>query len=100
MIRHASLELAAAVPPLAIAMVEPPLGALLVPAVGAASLAHPRMPFTGETAIALAAIATGAKIKFGAAFAVPANAPSEAIVRRRHARPQAALDNGSSFVAG
>ena len=100
MIRHAALGLAKAILPLAIAMVEPPLGALLVPAVGAASLAEPRMALTAETAVALAVITADAKKEFGAAFAVPANASSEAIVRRRHARWQAALDNGSSFVAG
>jgi hypothetical protein len=100
MIRHASLELATAIPPLAIAMVEPPFGALLVPAVGAASLAQPRMPLTAETTVALAAITTGAQKEFGAAFAVPTNPSSEAIVLRRHAHWQAALDNGSSFVAG
>jgi hypothetical protein len=100
MIRHASLGLATAIPPLAIPMIEPPFGALLVPAVGAAPLAEPRMPSTAETTVTLAAITTDAKKEFGAAFAVPANASSEATVRRRHARWQAALDNGSSFVAG
>ena len=100
MIRHARLELATAIPPLAIAMVEPPFGALLVPPVGAASLADPRMPLTAETTVALAAITADAKKECRAAFAVPANASSEAIVRRRHARWQAALDNGSSIVAG
>lgn len=99
MIRHASLPLAA-IPPLAIAMVEPPLGALLVPAVGLASLAEPRMPSTTEATVALAAITADAKKEFSAAFAVEANASSEAIVRRRHAHWQAALDNGYSFVAG
>lgn len=100
MIRHASLELATAILPLAIAMVEPPFGAPLVPAVGAAPLAEPRMPLTTDATVALAAITAGAKKEFGAAFAVPANPSSEAIVRRRHAHWQAALDNGSSFVAG
>ena len=100
MIRHASLELAAAIPPLAIAMVEASFGALLVPAIGAASLVHPRMPLTADATVALAAITTDAQKEFGAAFAVAANPSSEAIVRRRHAHWQAALDNGSSIVAG
>ena len=100
MIRHASLDPAAAIPSLAIAMVEPPFGALLVTAVGAASLAEPRVPLTGEATVALAAITSGAQKEFAAAFAVPANPSSEAIVGRRHAQWQAALDNGSSFVAG
>ena len=100
MIRHAGLALTAAIPPLAIAMVEPPFGALLVTAVGAPSLAQPHMPLTSETTVALAAITPGAQKEFGAAFTVPANPSSEAIVRRRHAHWQAALDNSSSFVAG
>jgi hypothetical protein len=100
MIRHASLEPAAPIASLAIAMVEPAFGALLVAVVGATSLAEPRAPLTGETTVALAAIAAGTQKENGAAFAVPANPRSEAIVRRRHAHSQAALDKGSSFVAG
>ena len=81
-------------------MVEPPFRALLVTTVGATTLAKPCVPATGETAIALAAITTGTQEKQGAAFAVPTNPRSEAVVRRRHAHSQAALDNGSSSVAG
>lgn len=81
-------------------MVEPSFGAPLVTAVGATSLAESCVPATGETAIALAAITTGAEEKQGTAFAVPTNPRSEAIVRRRHAHLQAALDNGFSSVAG
>ena len=99
MIRHASLN-PAAIPSLAIAMIEPSFGALLVPAVGTASLVEPRRTPTGETTVALTAITAAAQKELGAAFAVPANASSQAIVRRRHAHWQAALDNGSSFVAG
>jgi hypothetical protein len=99
MIRHAGLH-PAPIPPLAIAMVEPPFGALLVTAIGAAALDQPRMLLTGEAAVALAAIAATAQKELSAAFAVPANPSSEAIVRRRHAHRQAALDNGSSLVAG
>lgn len=99
MIRHAS-GLTADISPLAIAMVEPPFGALLVTPVGATPLYEPCAPATGETTIALAAIATPTHEEQGAAFVVPANLRSEAIVRRRHAHSQAALDNGSSFVAG
>ena len=100
MIRHASPDPAAAIAPLAIAMVELSFGALLVAAVGAASLTQSRKPLTSETTVALAAITPGAQKEFGAAFAVPANPSSEPIVRRRHTHWQAALDNGSSFVAG
>ena len=100
MIRHVGFELPAAIPPLAIAMVEPPFGALLVTTVGATSLAEPCVPATGETTIALAAITAPTQEEQGAALAVPANPRSEAIVRRRHAHLQAALDKGSSIVAG
>jgi len=100
MIRHARLDVTAAIPPLAIAMIESAFGALLVAAVGATSLVQPRVPATNETAIALAAVAARTQEELGAAFAVPANPWSEAIVRRRHAHLQAALDNGSPIVAG
>ena len=81
-------------------MVEPTFGTLLVTAVGATLLAEPCVPATGETAIALAAITAPTQEERSAAFAVPANPWSEAIVRRRHAHLQAALDKGSSIVAG
>ena len=92
------------IPPLAIAMVEPSFGALLVPAVGATSLTEPREPATGGAAIVLAAITAYAQDERDAAFAVPANPWSQNyFARRRHAQlPQlpAALDNGFSSVAG
>jgi hypothetical protein len=89
-----------AVPPLAITVIEPPFGALLVTAVGATLLAEPCVLATGEAAIALAAITAPAQKEHGVAFVVPANPSSESFVRRRHAHLPAALDNGSSFVAG
>lgn len=79
-------------------MIEPPFEALLMTAVGAASLTEPHMPLTGEATVTLAAITADAQKKLGAAFAVPANPSSEEIVRR-HAHWQA-LDNGSSLVTG
>jgi hypothetical protein len=94
------LDLTTAIPPLAVAMIEPAFEAPLVTAVGAPMLAEPCAPATGETAIVLAAITAPTQEEQGAAFAVPANSSSEAIVRRRHALLQAALDNGSSSVAG
>lgn len=100
MIRHAGSELTAAIPPLAVAMVEPPFGAQLVTAVGATLLAEPYVPATRETAIVLAAITAPTQEEQGAAFVVPADPWSEAIIRRCHAQLQAALDNGSSIVAG
>jgi len=46
MILHARLDVTAAIPPLAIAMVESAFGALLVAAVGATSLVQARVPAT------------------------------------------------------
>jgi len=81
-------------------MVEPPFRALLVTAIGATSLAAPCVLATGQTAIALTAITAGTQEEQRAAFAVPANPRSENLVQRRHAHLQAALDNGSSSMAG
>ena|ERR1051325_5341762 len=100
MIRHASLEPAPAILPLLIAMVEPSFGTLLVTTIGVAALAEPYLPPAAEATVTLAPITTDAQKEFGAAFAVAANPSPEAFVRRRHAPWQAALDNGSSFVAG
>ena len=73
MIRHARLHLSAAIASLAVAVIEPAFGTLLVAAVGTASLAHPCKPAAGVTAVALTAITTGTQVEHGAAFAVPAN---------------------------
>jgi hypothetical protein len=86
MIRHASLDPATAISFLAITMVEPPFGALLVPAVGASSLADPCKLLAVPTTVALAAITTDAEKELGAAFAVPTRTSSEATVQRRHSR--------------
>jgi hypothetical protein len=86
MIRHASFNLAAPIPPLTIAMIEPSFGALLVTAIGAASLTHPRMLSANGATVALAAITVGAQKELGTALAVSTNPPLEAIFRRRHAR--------------
>lgn len=60
MIRHANFGLAAAIPLLAIAMVELPFQALLMSAVGTTPLVEPCMPLTGETTVAMAAITADA----------------------------------------
>jgi len=79
------LDLTKAIPLLVIAMVQPAFGALLVTAVGATSLAEPCVSATGETAIALAAIAADAQEEHDAAFAVPATRrlrPSSGVAMR------------------
>ena len=100
MIRHAGLDPATPIPALAIPMIESPFEALLMTAIGAPSLVKPRILPTGEATVVLAPITAGAQKKLGAAFPIPANPPSKAILRCRHAHGQAALDNDSSFVAG
>jgi hypothetical protein len=54
---------------LAIAMVQPSLGALLVAAIGLAMLAQAGLPAAGRTAIALPTVTTGAQEEHRAAFA-------------------------------
>ena len=60
LIRHAFCAMTAAIPLLPVAMVQSPFRAALVTAVGGAMLAHPRLRPARRTAVALAAIATGA----------------------------------------
>ena len=68
--------------------------------VGATSLSDAYVATAGKTAMALAVITAGAQEEQGAAATAPANPRSESIVQQRHAHWQAALDNGSSFMAG
>jgi hypothetical protein len=60
LIRHAFYAMTAAVSLLPVAMVQTPFRAALVTAVGCAMLATPRLIPARRTAVALAAIATGA----------------------------------------
>jgi hypothetical protein len=95
------LHLSPAVSPLAVAMIEPPFGTLLVPAVGAASLTEPRLLAAGETAIALPAITGGTQKEQRATVAMQTNPWSQNyFARSRHAYSQAALDNGYGSMSG
>jgi hypothetical protein len=104
LIRHAFLHLPAPPPifPLAIAMIEPSLRALLVAAVRATPLLPPRVFPAMWAAIAVSAITRGADEKYRetlwmAAHSLPQNC---CVLIRRHALSQAGLDNGTCFVAG
>jgi len=104
LIRHARRRWPAAVPvfPLAVAMIEPSFGTLLVPSVGAAALFTTRVFAAIQAAITVPAITRGADEKYGLtvlteAHSLPKNCRA---LSRRHALPQARLDNGTRFVAG
>ena len=104
MIRHARLDLPAPAPviALAVAMIEPSFGALLVAAVGAPSLADPGMFAAWSAAVALPAIAVRADEEHGVTLAAEANSLPEYrfAMNCRHASSRAGLDNGTGFVAG
>jgi len=95
------LHLSPAVPPLAVPMVEPPFGTLLVPAVGATPLIAPCLLTASKGAIALTAVTAGTQEKQRAAFAMRTNPWSQNyFARSRHAYSQAALDNGYGSMSG
>ena len=104
MIRHARLDLPATAPVIAltVAMIESSFGALLVTAVGAASLVEASMLTACGAAIALSAIAVAANIEHPVTGGTEANSlPQHRLpVSCRHASSQAGLDNGLGFVAG
>ena len=104
MIRHARWRLPAAAPVIAlpVAMIEPSFGALLVPAVGAPSLAGSGLLTAWGAAVALSAIAVRADEEHCVTLATEANSLPEYrfTVTCRHAPSQAGLDNGTGFVAG
>lgn len=81
-------------------MIEPTFRALLVPAIGAASLAQSGLIPAGRTAIALPAVTARTQKKDRATFAAQANAePQRQLAMTRHACSQATLDTNGCFVA-
>jgi hypothetical protein len=98
------MDLPATAPAIAltVAMIEPSLGALLVTAVGAPSLADPGMLTARGAAVALSVIAVRADEEQRVTLATEANSLPEYrfAMNRRHASSQAGLDNGTGFVAG
>lgn len=101
MIRHARPAPALAVPLLAVAMIEPAFETLLVAPIGRAMLAQTRRPAALQAAIALAAVTVRAQQEHRATFVGVTEPLSQNYFRVcRHVPSQAALDNGTSFVAG
>jgi hypothetical protein len=104
LIRHArfdrSLAAALAISTLPVAMIESPLGTLLVPAIGSSPLIEPGLLAAGQAAIALPVITVGAEKEYRAACAAEASSqPENHFAAHRHASSLAALDNGDNFVA-
>ena len=100
LIRHASMRPAFAVLPLAVPVVQSPLRALLVPAIGAASLPEPCSFAAGMAAIAMSAITLRADQECRTTLGnrtKPLSQNHFAVLR--HASVQAAVDNGNGFVA-
>jgi hypothetical protein len=87
---------------LTVTMIEPSFGAPLVAAVGPPSLADAGLLTALGTAVALSAIAVRADQKHCVTLVTVANSLPEYrfAVNCRHTSSQAALDNGSGFVAG
>ena len=104
MIRHARWHLPAAPPvfPLAVAMIEPSFGTLLVPFVGALALLTPRLFAAMQAAIAVPAITGCTDEKYRLTPLTEAHSLPEncCVLSRHHALSQAGLDNGTRFVAG
>lgn len=101
MIRHARLAPSLPELTLAVAVVEPSFRALLMPAVGGASLSQARLLPADGAAIPLAAVTVGAEKEQRATLREKAKPLSENhFAMRRHAGPQAELDKGRGFVAG
>jgi hypothetical protein len=81
-------------------MIEPSFRAVLVPAVGRATLTESGLVAASEAAIALSAVTARTEIEHRSAFAAKANPlPENQFVVSRHAFSQAGLDNDKGFVA-
>ncbi len=101
MIRHARPAPVFAVPLLAVAMIEPAFETLLIAPIGRAMLAQTCRSAALQAAIALAAVTARAQEEHRATFVGVTEPLSQDYFRvRRHVPSQAALDNGTGFVAG
>jgi hypothetical protein len=85
---------------LAVAVVEPPFQAPLMPVVGTAALLTPHLFTTAQAAIPMTAITGWADEKYRMTPAACPLPESRCILSRRHASSQAGLDKDTSFVAG
>jgi hypothetical protein len=101
LIRHAVRKSATTIGTLAVAMVQPPLDALLMPPVGGTMLTTPHMTAALRAAITLAAITAGANPEHRPAIGVAAKPlPENNFPVNRHALFQAVFDNGSGSCQG
>jgi hypothetical protein len=101
LIRHAARELAATIGTLAITMIQPSLGALLMTPVRGAMLPAPGLAAALRAAIALAAIAAGANPEQISTVNVAAKPkPENNFPMNRHPRAQTPFDNGNGSCQG
>jgi hypothetical protein len=101
LIRHAFYVAATTIPLLAVAMIQPTLGAPLMTPVGCTMLQAPRMAAALGRAVLLPAIAAHANPKYRPAIRVAAKPlPENHFSVNRHPRLQAAFDNGCGSCQG
>jgi hypothetical protein len=104
LIRHVGLLLTTPAPvfPLAITMIEPSFGALLVAPVGGPALLAASLFAAGDAAVAVSAITVRAEEENRAALWSQANPlpKNRFAMHHRHASSRRGLDNGSDLVAG
>jgi len=101
LIRHAAQQLPATIYPLAVAMIQPSLDALLMTTVGGAMLAAAHMAAALARAVPLPAIAARANPKYRPAIRVAAKPlPENHFPVNRHPRLQAAFDNRCGSCQG
>lgn len=101
LIRHANRRVALPVGPLPVAMIEPALRTLLVPAVSRAVLPEPGFGATSRAAIALAAVAVRTNPEHCLASLAATNSrPENHFSTNRHRSPPAGFDNGNGSCQG
>jgi hypothetical protein len=101
LIRHAASKLPATIGTLTVAMIQPSLGALLMPPVGCAMLTPPRLDTALCATVPLPTIAAHADPEHRSAIRVVAKPqPENNFPVNRHPRWQAGFDNGSGSCQG
>ncbi len=101
LIRHAFCVTATAIGTLAVTMIQPALGALLMKPVGCPMLPAPRMAAALNRAVLLPAIAAHANPEHRPAIRVAAKPlPENSFSVNRHPLLQAAFDNGCGSCQG
>lgn len=101
MIRHAAKDLPAAIGTLTVAMIQPPLGALLMPLVRCAMLTPPRLDTALYATVPLTTITALTDPEHRPAIRVVAKPqPENNFSVNRHPRLQAGFDNGNGSCQG